>query len=45
MLTAAGLVAEARHQMVVDHAGGLHEGVDDGRADDLNPRAPSSLEI
>ena len=32
---AAVLVAEAGDQMVVDHAGGLHEGVDDGRADEF----------
>ena len=31
--------------MVVDHAGGLHEGVDDGGADDLNPRDASSFDI
>src|SRR5208337_4521084 len=28
------LVAEATHQVVVDQAGGLHEGVDDGGADE-----------
>src|SRR5438094_9507946 len=32
---AALLVTEAGDQMVVDHAGGLHEGIDDGRADEL----------
>ncbi len=32
---AAVLVAEAGDQVVVDHAGGLHEGVDDGRADEF----------
>src|SRR4029078_10218126 len=35
MLAAAALVAEARDQMVVDHAGGLHEGIDDGRTDEF----------
>ena len=29
------LVAVALHQMVVDHADRLHEGIDDGRADEL----------
>src|ERR1019366_4638624 len=35
LLTGAAFVAEAGHQMVVDHAGGLHEGIDDGRPDEL----------
>src|SRR5215470_10348467 len=29
----------ARHQMVVDHADRLHESIDDGRADELEPAA------
>jgi hypothetical protein len=28
---------EAAHQMVVDHAGGLHVGVDDGATDKFEP--------
>jgi hypothetical protein len=28
-------MAMAGHQMIVDHAGGLHEGIDDGRSDEL----------
>src|SRR5450631_138452 len=35
LFSGAGLMAKAGHQMVVDHAGGLHEGIDDGRADKL----------
>jgi hypothetical protein len=33
MVSGAGLVAKARYQVVVDHAGGLHKSVDDGRSD------------
>src|ERR1700722_14840823 len=33
----AAFVAEAGDQMVVDDAGGLHESVDDGRADEFEP--------
>jgi len=40
MFSGAGFMAKARYQMVVDHAGGLHEGIDDGRADELESRAP-----
>ena len=42
---AARLVAVALHQMVVDHADRLHEGIDDGRADELEAarrQAPST---
>ena len=31
----AGLVAVAGHEMIVDHADRLHEGIDDGRPDEL----------
>src|SRR5450631_2988061 len=33
LFAGAGSMAKAGHQMVIDHAGGLHEGIDDGRAD------------
>src|SRR6266498_4131799 len=33
----------AGHQMVIDHADGLHEGVDDGRAAELEPTARQIL--
>ena len=35
MLSGASLVAKAGDQMVVDHAGRLHEGVDDGWTDEF----------
>src|SRR5260370_21447275 len=35
LFSGAGFMAKAGHQMVVDHAGGLHEGIDDGRADEF----------
>src|ERR1700737_3758476 len=35
MFSGVALVAEACDQMVVDHAGGLHEGVDDMWADEF----------
>src|ERR1700735_2135899 len=31
----AGFMTKTGHQVIVDHAGGLHEGVDDGRADEF----------
>src|SRR6266576_149401 len=34
-VSAASLMTEARDEMVVDHARGLHEGVDDGRSDEF----------
>src|SRR3984885_1704501 len=38
-----GLMAVAGHQMVVDHADRLHEGVDDGRAAELEAAPPPLL--
>src|SRR6185437_11642537 len=36
-------MAETAHQMVIDHAGRLHEGVDDGRADKLEAASSQLL--
>ena len=39
-------MAKTRDQMVVDHAGGLHERIDDGGSHEFEfAGAPSSLEI
>ena len=39
---AAGLVTAAIDEMIVDHAGRLHEGVDDGRPDEIAAHARAS---
>jgi hypothetical protein len=38
-------MAVAGDQMIVDHADRLHEGVDDGRADEFEAARASSLDI
>src|SRR6185437_14155150 len=37
MCSGAAVMAETGDEMVVDHAGGLHEGVDDGGANEFEP--------